>query len=528
MVPSLGLPDLPIMGGSACPGGSLDPVCQIAGAGASSLVGAGAGAVLSALASWVVAGADWLLGQIGAVLSASGGIDLGASWFGRHYDLMVALAATVLLPLVLLGVMQAVYRQSPAMLVRAGLVHLPLALLLSVAAVQLVGLGLSSVDAMCRALSPASGGDVTHTLAALSAQLLAESADPTLPAFVLLLGGALVVLGAFALWVELLVRSAAVYLAVLFLPLGLASLAWPAVSHWCRRLVETLAALVLSKLVIVAALALAAGEVASGSSGGGFAQVLGGGAMLLLASFTPFALLRLVPMVEAGAVHHLEGVRQRASRSLGTPTRRVASSALAAVRASGTDVGSFGSGIEFPTEAPGPADGPAGSGGSPGLPAPAGGEGASTTEVTGRGTVTVRRRRAGAVPLAGQAGLPSWRGSPESDRAFVAVLRGGSAGTADDGPQPLLSALPARAAPPGGSASRWDRRRHEIGHDDLGPVVRWLPPAPPAPVGPRAEPPNAVPPSHRPAVPSPEPPPAVAPPVGDVGAGPKGTGGARR
>ncbi|MHB1585443.1 MAG: hypothetical protein ACYC0E_17040, partial [Acidimicrobiales bacterium] len=348
MVTSLGLPSLPLFGGGSCPGGSLDPVCQVLAGGASSLVGAGAGAVLAAVAASVATGAAWLLGQVGAVLAASGRIDLQAPWFGAHYAVVLAMAAAVLLPLLLLGIIQAVARQQPSMLLRIAFVQLPLALLLSAVAVQVVRLSLSVVDAMCRTLSP--GGGVVHALAGLAGELVAASAGSGLPPFVLLLGGALVVLGGVALWIELLVRSAAVYLAVLFLPLGLASLAWPAVAHWCRRLVETLAALALSKLVIVAALVLGVGELGGGS---GFAGVLGGAAMLLLAAFAPFALLRLVPMVEAGAVHQMEGMRQRMTRSLGAAPRRAASYALASVRAAGLDLGSFGTGALATADAPG-------------------------------------------------------------------------------------------------------------------------------------------------------------------------------
>ena len=93
--------------------------------------------------------------------------------------------------------------------------------------------------------------------------------DPGLASFVLLLVGLLVAMAAFVLWLELLVRAAAVYVAVLFLPMALITLVWPSVSHWCRRLVETLAALILSKFVIVATLSLAAGAVASGTAGNG-------------------------------------------------------------------------------------------------------------------------------------------------------------------------------------------------------------------------------------------------------------------
>jgi hypothetical protein len=142
-----------------------------------------------------------------------------------------------------------------------------------------------------------------------------------------------VAVAALVLWLELLVRAAAVYVAVLFLPLALATLVWPSVSHWCRRLVETLAALILSKFVIVATLSLAASAVSSGTAGSGeagsgFASVLAGGALLVLSTFVPFAILRLIPMVEAGAVGHLEGARQRGMTPVTAVPRTAASYAL--------------------------------------------------------------------------------------------------------------------------------------------------------------------------------------------------------
>jgi hypothetical protein len=130
-----------------------------------------------------------------------------------------------------------------------------------------------------------------------------------------------------------LIRSAAVYVAVLFLPLAIATLVWPAVSHWCRRLVETLAALIVSKFVIVAVLSLAAGALASGTAGSGghgagFSSVLAGGALLLMATFVPFTILRMIPAVEAGAVGHLEGLRSRATGPIVRTARTAASLAL--------------------------------------------------------------------------------------------------------------------------------------------------------------------------------------------------------
>ena len=60
----------------------------------------------------------------------------------------------------------------------------------------------------------------------------------------------------------MLIRDAAIYVAVLFLPLVFAGLVWPAAAPWSKRLVETIVAIILSKFVIVAVLSLAASALA--------------------------------------------------------------------------------------------------------------------------------------------------------------------------------------------------------------------------------------------------------------------------
>ncbi len=310
---------------SGCTGlQAVDPLCYAASAVGSiggSVATAGIDAVFNGLSQWVASGAEWLLSQIGNVLVSTTSINLGADWFLEHYEVMTALAGVVVLPLLLVSTLQAVYRQNAGQLIRAFFVQLPLALLLGVVAVQIVILCLSATDALCTEVAGGSGSDVHALLAGMSKGLLVAVADPGMATFVLLLVGLLVAAAAFVLWLELLVRAAAVYVAVLFLPLAMATLVWPTVAHWCRRLVETLTALILSKFVIVATLSLAASAVGSGTAGtgdagSGFAAVLAGGALLVLATFVPFSILRLIPLVEAGAVGHLDGVRQRAAAGL--------------------------------------------------------------------------------------------------------------------------------------------------------------------------------------------------------------------
>ena len=260
---------------------------------------------------WVANGAASLVGVLGNVLSASTEPVLSGSAFRSEFDVMAVLSAGVALPLLAVGAIQAIIRQEPGGLLRSALVRLPLALLFTGVSVQLVALGLAATD-QASAMVLGAAGDPTHRLLLGLVAGLEQTGGPGLAAF----GAFLVVLTAaivaFVLWLELAVRSAAIAAASLFLPLALVGLAWPATSHWARRLGETLAALVLSKLVIASVLALAAGLFGSSS---GVAGVVEGVALLAVAAFAPFALLKLVPAVEAGAVAHLEGLGQRPVRA---------------------------------------------------------------------------------------------------------------------------------------------------------------------------------------------------------------------
>jgi hypothetical protein len=129
----------------------------------------------------------------------------------------------------------------------------------------------------------------------------------------------LLIVGSVLLWLELVVRAAAIYVAVFFMPLALACYIWPAATGIAKRSVELLVALVLSKFIIVATLTLGAAALQGGPSAD---NVVIGSAILLIAGFAPFCLLRLAPVVETGAIAHLEGLGRRplrfASRAAGT------------------------------------------------------------------------------------------------------------------------------------------------------------------------------------------------------------------
>ncbi len=316
---------LPVIG-TACSTVS-GAVGGVAGAGLS----AGVGAAFSEASRWVASGAVWLIAQVGRAMSATTSIDLDTAWFGAHEAVMATLAAAAVLPLACCAAIQAVYRQSASLLLRTFFVHLPLALLFTGVAVTLVRMALSITDAMSARILSSAGVDTTNVLSGLFAFLVPSTvaSGGGAPSFVVFIGALVVASAALVLWLELVVRAAAVSVAVLFLPLALAALVWPSVAHWCRRLADTLVALVLSKLVIAAVLSLAAGALAGGlgssatgsGSAGGFAAVVTGIALLVVAILSPFTLLRLVPAVESGAAGHLESTGHRLTSAAGSARR---------------------------------------------------------------------------------------------------------------------------------------------------------------------------------------------------------------
>ncbi|HEX3567264.1 MAG TPA: hypothetical protein VHU17_17995 [Acidimicrobiales bacterium] len=472
------IPGLSCSSAASALGSGLGPACQgVAGSVAgpvsslpSQVAGLGADSVLSAAANWVTEGATWLLGQIGGALQSSTQVDLGASWFTAHFETMAALAGVVIVPLLLLGIVQAIHRQSTSLLLRSILINVPVALLLTGAAVKLVQLGLALVDAMSADVAHGAGLDTSHFLSATTTALSGPAGGPATPAFVLFLGGLAVVFGSFLLWIELLVRAAAVYVAVLFLPLGLASLAWPAVSHWCRRLVDTLVGLILSKFVIVTVLSLAVSALAGGTngqgSGGGFSAVLGGAALLFLAAAAPWALFRLLPFAEAAAIGHLEGVGRRSVQSVSGPTKGLANTAL-------KSAGTGGGGLALAA-----AQGGGQSGEVSGM-ATAGG---TTAGVGGRSAGQVATQTLSAAPGVGEqsapgASVPGYPTHAGASDAFEQTMAQDDAGYAGviAGPPSMGSSSSGQTgqARPALPTSSGTTGLHVLGHDDLGPRLRW-------------------------------------------------------
>ena len=277
----------------------------------------------SATAGWFAAAAAWLLGLVGTALGRSTVPPVTTAWFLAKQRSVLAVAAPIGLLALLAGVLRSLVHQSLGELGRIVLLRLPVAALLGAAGAGLVGLAVEATDELSASLASGSGESLTKTLKFLA---LAAQGTGGLPPPIAVVAAGLVIFGALLLWVELVVRAAAITVATALLPLMFAASLWPPAVAWARRLVETLGALIVSKAVIVLVLSIAVDAIVH--TGSGPATVLTGGALLLLASCTPFALLRLVPAFESAAVSHLESVGHRATSAVRQAPRQAVSLAL--------------------------------------------------------------------------------------------------------------------------------------------------------------------------------------------------------
>jgi hypothetical protein len=251
---------------------------------------------LAAIGTWVLGGAAFALHETATVLGHTTSPQLESSWFSATYWRVAGIAAVLTLPFLFAAAVQALVRSDLTLLLRAALGYLPLAMLAVAVAAPLTMLLLAASDQMAGAVSSAAGNASAHFLAITGAALAAAALVHHSP-FIIFLVGLLTVAGAVTLWVELLIREAAVYVIVLMLPLVFSALVWPARRIWAVRAVELLVALVLSKFAIVAVLSLG-GAAISHSFTHSVSGMLTGVVLLGLGVFAPWALLRLIPLAE--------------------------------------------------------------------------------------------------------------------------------------------------------------------------------------------------------------------------------------
>jgi type IV secretion system protein TrbL len=312
-----------------------------------------ANAVFGALWSEIGNAAQAVTSALWSAITSSTDISFtSVAWRGGSTQHLLAvvleLSGAVMLLMVFLAVIRAVVRGDPGAAARAVLVDLPIS---CVAAVALVGITAAVVGASDQAadqimsLAPSAAlNSFAHNWPVLITNLQ----------FVGGLGGVIFILGAFMVWLELIVRAGLVYLMVATAPLVLAMRIFPGFAPAWKKFVETAVAVILSKVFVAIALVLGlslttGGVIPTGTAAGTGAdigQLIAGIAMMALAAFAPFVLLRFVPIVEAallaqGISHMPARVAQQGMQAsyYGQGLSRLAGSGGAAVAAAGGGAG---------------------------------------------------------------------------------------------------------------------------------------------------------------------------------------------
>ena len=257
--------------------------------------------VTGGLAAWVMGAVGDVVGGVVTFLGATTAVDPTAVWFsgdGSAFATMRSIAVVVMVGLVLVAVIGGLIAGDVAATARHLVVAIPGAVF---------GIGAITVcTAKLLALTDAftaqvlAGGSSSGFLTQFAA-----GAANTGQGFATVLVGAVAVLGGLAVWAELVVRSALIYMLVALSPLAFASIVWPTCRHVARRLIELLVAMIVSKFIIAVTLGVGVAALThqtDASAAKDLGTLLVGAVILCLAAFAPFLVLRLLPVLEAAVV----------------------------------------------------------------------------------------------------------------------------------------------------------------------------------------------------------------------------------
>jgi type IV secretion system protein TrbL len=416
--------------------------------------GVAAAATFDLAARWLIAAAQKITGAIVSTITSSTSPQLTAAWFQQSFAPMAALGAALALLVTLIALTSAAARRDPAALagtlagiVRAG-VGTGLLIALTTLALQ-VSDGISAD--VIRTSHQTFWSEVGQAWGSSGFGGFGSSALAMLMAILEVVAGVIV-------WLELAVRNAAIYLAVLFFPVALAASIWPTLAGWTSRLARLLFLFVILKPVVLIVLAFAgnaalAGLSLNGSLPSSAGTVIAAITIFALAAMAPWALMLIVAAdAESAAVG--AGVRAAAGHavsdsaaSLGRVGGRVRGGASRASGAIGSAGGSIrGTGRNRPGGGPSGLGGPRGGGGGGGTPpgpsgySPTSPGGDSDPDSNGAGAAPAQRGRTGQP---GRASGATAGAAPQGAVALAAGLtsaaggRGSSPG-AGENPTPTV------------------------------------------------------------------------------------------
>jgi|GEM_PF-6489394 hypothetical protein len=269
------------------------------------LIDFSASSFFSALSSWMAQGAAWILTEIGSLLSKTSSTSLAEPYVKHQLSVMGVVAFSLSLPLTLLAIIKSTITHDFSSLVKLLAIKIPIAFCLTSVIVGAIEIIEKITDSLCNFILAQSGSSTTVLLTKMArfSIVLSSSQIPGLIQFFICL---FIVISGFTLWFELVLRSAAITISIVFLPLALVGILFSLTSHWIKKLSEILLTLILSKLVIVTVLTLALSELSYSTQHLTIADFFTGLCTLILACLAPFALLKIVALTDPYLVASVE------------------------------------------------------------------------------------------------------------------------------------------------------------------------------------------------------------------------------
>jgi hypothetical protein len=262
--------------------------------------------LFNAMTSWIISSVQWLLdGCVKVLLSASEPKTVLAGAKAEFATLLIMAPALLLVSLLIATISALRHADAPS-LWRVYLGVAPACVAGVALAQPLASLVLTTVNAMS-----ASAASEVATHEVTLAQAL-TSLTPSTPGFAVFMLAGVVVVATLLLWCELVVRTVVLTLLLVLVPVIVPLSVLPSMRRIAWKLLETFLAVAVSKFVIVVTLVLGLDEVTGSSA----TEIIAGAVTLLLATCTPFLVLKVVPMLDQSALHHFEGLKGRAARTV--------------------------------------------------------------------------------------------------------------------------------------------------------------------------------------------------------------------
>lgn len=255
-----------------------------------------ADSALSMLASAFAAAGTYFLGRLADALNATTEVDVTSGWFLERYALMFAVSALLTFALLILSVLKSVLRGQGIEAVKSATVYYLAAVVASAFAPAAVYLLVKLSDQLSSVLAVGGEEDVSSFLEDIGLGLgVIAAASPTVSAAVVLIAAVAAVFCAGILWVELLLRTAIIYVSLLFAAPTFSGLVDRSLWKHARRWISFTISVIFAKPIVVAVLSLAAAGAQGGSTSDAYSSVFVSLTLLVVAIFAVGLLFRFVP-----------------------------------------------------------------------------------------------------------------------------------------------------------------------------------------------------------------------------------------